>query len=407
MDEEDRVETPSIRETSSKCEIPPIRETSSKSETPTVRMTSSKSEFEVFRPNASSSSEETIGILKIDAGTMLLPSDDIYVNEFSRSDEDDYDSPVIYHRPAAKTKQVNFQDLHPGSQPADDEPPESLASPLPLMRNPRKHPMQNVPVPPCDSCTSDSTQGIQSKAIHVDVLREEKTDNNFRIVGLAYESYPSDETEEGAQDDSTQSSQFREEGELPRLPSYRVALEEPVMNPRSIMSPGTFQELSRELDDLVAGGGRVGGRRTPATVTPSPPANSTSAQLQPSNNSRRSHSADYNLVSRISSLSHSTASTLSDMTPIVGNTMRWPRNTYVLDVLGEQCSQRVPSRGHQHIRSRSWQSDSESETPLVEIDRLSLAPSTSSSSRDDGVETMLSDGGGVTCVDKKYLRGIT
>ena len=166
------------------------------------------------------------------------------------------------------------------------------------------------------------------------------------------------------------------------------------MNPRQIMSPGTFEELSRELDNLMAGERQA-------------------TQRHSNSASRRSVSTDYNFVSAISSLSHETTSTLSDNTPIVGNSLRWPRNTYTLDVLGEPSSS-APYRGRsqqQIPRTRSWQHSESGDTSDVS-GRLSVAPSPSNSSRgEDGMETMLADDGGVTVRSarsaKRFLRKIT
>ena len=359
-------------------------------EPPSIRVSSSKKDVEVFKPNSSSSTEETIEFLHVNPGTMLLPSDEVYIKEFGFSSRDDgYSNPIIYQRSKSVKKKESCRDVHPGSIPVDDEPPESLVAPIPLVREPKNVSARSAPISASESFASDSTRCTKSTAIHVDVLREDQSDDNFRIVGLVYDMYPSDETEEGLQDDSSASTQFQEEERevrLQRRSSYQVALEDPVMQARKIMSPGTFEELSRELDDLVAGGPRP-------------------TQRQTSHTTRRSNHGDYNFVSAISSLSRSTASTLSECTPIVGNPLKWPRNTYTLDVLGEECSI-GPCDGRPQIpRSRSWQSESS-----IGIDRLSMAPSPSSSSREDGVETMLADDGGVTVRSakgaKRHLREI-
>eukprot|EP00977_Amphora_coffeiformis_P024568 scaffold16330_cov172-Amphora_coffeaeformis.AAC.2 len=344
---------------------------------------------EIFRPNQSSSGGETIGVLKPDRGTLLLPSDQIYIQEFAPSkDNSEGTIPIIYqldpsitHTTSNIDVKQNFQAIHPATPATKTGSPDNcFGAPFyPLaMDIKHTHSGGDGPVVVAQSTSSwdDSTTAVKSKPIRVDVLREENSENDFRIVGLARED------SEASNVASQMSVPFDEEQEKPH--SHRVAFANDVPSTlrNKLVTPSTFQKLSKELDEMMM------------------EAPSTDLQQKALMTPRRTVSSG-NLFS-VSSMSRSTSSSWSCDTPVIGNSLFWPhQKTYTMDVLGEQCHPSPSPRPaiRNSLATGSW---------IDSIDASSISgcmsegPSIASAQPScDGVELTLTETGNVAVTTKQ------
>ena len=362
-----------------------------------------KAGVEVFKPTQSASSEETLGILKIDPGTLLLPSDDIYINEFITSkDESETSIPIMYQFDdclvsGQQGQRGKLPAVHPGVAPADGGPPDSLPTPIPLKKDPRRVYSRSEPILSSSaSWTSESAKVPKPNSkIQVDILREDKSDNDFRIVGLAYNSTPSETSR--AESDSSYPSDEGAQKSGSGQPGFV----------RSMLSPSTFEKLSKELDDMVGLSNipQIAPRANPRTGPMISPRPAGRQKRAPTPAPLHSLSSDYKVVSVIS---QSTMSTLSNSTPITNNSRHTPKqNTYTIDVLGEACPASVSPRSQPYIprsvdpprstiphslATGSWQSEFGGSN--ASGGRSDALTTVSRASR-DGVEAMLTEDGAV------------
>ena len=381
---------------------PPPKISDTRSEPPRTQKTKTlpkaivKPYLEIFRPNEISSEEETMGILNIDRGTMLLPSDQIYIQEFAPSrDNSERTIPIMYqlHPSLNQTTsnvegEPNFQAIHHATPTAKTGHPGNLCrGPFYPVSKDIKHTQgrceEPVVVAHSTSSLDDSCTAIKSKPIRVDVLRKENSKTDFRIVGLARED---SQASSGA---SRMSVPFDKEEETPHSNGFPSKF-------LSQLTPSTFQKLSKELDEMM--GGVCSDVHQNIPLTP-----------------RRTVSSG-NLFS-VSSMSRSTSSRWSCDTPIVGASLFWPhqktntqethnqqtytQQTYTIDVLGEQSPTTQPPRPaiRHSLATGSWIDEFGSST----ISRsMSEGPSISSSATSrDNVEGILTETGNVAVTTKQ------
>ena len=340
---------------------------------------------EIFRPDESSSGEETIGILKIDPGTLLLPSDQVYIQEFVPSRENSEGTiPVIYQLDPDLTRtksnvnvEQNFKATHSADLTAKTESPDNRFGPFYLFTGDINH-THNIGeesgvVAQSTSSLDDSTTAIKSKPIHVDVLREENSENNFRIVGLAH-------VDSEASNRTSQTSVPFDEEEEEKLHCHRVAFVNDLLSQsRNKLTPKTFRKLSNELDEFMKGATQALQQNLPIA----PHRTASSGNL---------HS--------LSSISRSTTSSSSCDMHTIGNSLPGPQRTYTIDVLGEQSPPSQSSRQAMRnpLATGLWVDEIENS---IMSGYMSEGPSiVSSQTSCDDVEATLTETGNVAVTTK-------